>query len=473
MDWIQSLSKAINYIETNLTNDLNIEDISRKVYASSSHFQRIFNLVTGMTVGDYIRNRRLSLAGQELLHTKSKLINIAFKYQYETQESFSKAFTRFHGITPSRLRKQKYGAKIFRPLTINITIQGGFDMSRKIIDNIPLHQLQYPDQGQNYVFNGCMKYLMECMSEDEQYDYWFFSAVSGDCYVQVFGTDKNKWHTCFSQSKFDYDLIQRVFDAIGYDFTYIAADTWQSDKEKTKAKLIEYIDKGIPVIGKGFYCPPEDGHGEWPTDEVSCIIGYENDGECFYRLPEEATDLVPFTLDDPLAYTFVFIGDKKDARPIAEEYKKALLNAPVLMKTQPSHDSDVFFGGDAFKQWANMLESDFYRMAKEDFEAFNSIARWRYYGVYVCMLATNTFSKQYTTDRAIQLNPDLAEIAPLLDKEYQVLKELERKLEEANGGFNIHYNVLQDAKERKEIAGILREYKQIYARICEVIEQRR
>ena len=66
MDWIQSLSKAIHYIENNLTNPLNIEDISRKVYASGSHFQRIFNLVTGMTMGDYIRSRRLSLAGQEL-----------------------------------------------------------------------------------------------------------------------------------------------------------------------------------------------------------------------------------------------------------------------------------------------------------------------------------------------------------------------------------------------------------------------
>ena len=55
---------------------------------------------------------------------------------------------------------------------------------------------------------------------------------------------------------------------------------------------MEYIDKCIPVIGKGFYCPPEDGHEEWPTDEVSCIIGYENDGECFYRLPEEATYLL-------------------------------------------------------------------------------------------------------------------------------------------------------------------------------------
>jgi len=171
VDWIQSLSKAIHYIENNLTNDISVDDVSNNVYASSFNFQRVFNLVTGMTIGDYIRNRRLSLAGQELLHTKNKIIDVAMRYQYDTQESFSKAFTRFHGFTPSSVRKQKSQIKVFHPLIIKVTIQGGFNMSRKIIDNIPLHQLQYPGQGQNYVFNGCMKFLMECMGEDEQYDY--------------------------------------------------------------------------------------------------------------------------------------------------------------------------------------------------------------------------------------------------------------------------------------------------------------
>jgi AraC-like DNA-binding protein len=99
-----------------------------------------------MTIGDYIRNRRLSLAGQELLHGKTKIIDVAMRYQYDTQESFSKAFIRFHGISPSNVRKQGGRLKHFQPLTINLTIQGGFDMSRKLISNIPIHQLQYPDQ---------------------------------------------------------------------------------------------------------------------------------------------------------------------------------------------------------------------------------------------------------------------------------------------------------------------------------------
>jgi len=469
VDWIQSLTKAIHYIENHLAHDISVDDISNKVYASPSHFQRIFNLVTGTTVGEYIRNRRLSLAGQELLHAKSKIIDVAMKYQYDTQEGFSKAFTRFHGIAPSSVRKEKSKIKTFHPLTIHLTIQGGFDMSRKLIDHLPIHQLQYPEQGQNYVFNGCMKFLMECIGEDEQYDYWFFSAVSGDCYVQVYGTNQNKWHTCFSQSKFDYALIKRVFDAIGYDFTYIDAEEWQNDKQKCKAKIMEYMDRGIPVIGKGFFHSPAGDGEQWPTDEVSCIIGYENNGECFYRLPEEATDLLPFSLDDGLPYTFVFIGDKIATPPIAQAYKQALLSAPKLMQTPPCQSGDVFFGNDAFEQWANMLESDFYRMSKETFEAYNSIAHWRYYCIYICMIATNIFSKRHTTDRAIQMNPELARIAPLLDKEYKTLDALESQLKEADGDFNVSYEVLQDPSKCKEIVRIIRLFPEVHTRICNII----
>jgi len=136
MNWIECLSTAIGYIETHLTDDINIDEISSQSYASSSHFQLIFHLVTGMTVGEYIRNRRLSLAGQDLLQPNSKIIDVAIRYQYDTQESFSKAFARFHGISPSKVQQGKL--KLFNPLSINITIQGGFDMSFKIVNEFHL-----------------------------------------------------------------------------------------------------------------------------------------------------------------------------------------------------------------------------------------------------------------------------------------------------------------------------------------------
>jgi AraC-like DNA-binding protein len=133
MNWIQSLTKAIQYIENNLTNEITVNDVANHVYASNAHYQRVFSLAAGITIGDYIRNRRLSLAGQDLLLPKNKIIDTAMKYQYDSQESFTKAFTRFHGITPHSARKQSHRLKYFRPLTISIFIQGGFDMSSEIL----------------------------------------------------------------------------------------------------------------------------------------------------------------------------------------------------------------------------------------------------------------------------------------------------------------------------------------------------
>ncbi len=132
MNWIQCLSKALHYIEKHVTDDINIDELASQSYTSSSHFQLIFHLVMGMTIGEYIRNRRMSLAAQDLLQPNSRIIDVAMRYQYDTQESFSKAFTRFHGVPPSKVQRGK--VKLFHPLSINVTIQGGFDMSRKLID---------------------------------------------------------------------------------------------------------------------------------------------------------------------------------------------------------------------------------------------------------------------------------------------------------------------------------------------------
>lgn len=85
----------------------------------------------GYSISEYIRNRKLSLAGQEVLNTQNKIIDIALKYGYDSPDSFTKAFTRFHGSTPTQVRK---GSKIsyFAPLKINLTMKGGYVMEYKI-----------------------------------------------------------------------------------------------------------------------------------------------------------------------------------------------------------------------------------------------------------------------------------------------------------------------------------------------------
>ncbi|GMQ58769.1 AraC family transcriptional regulator [Vallitalea sediminicola] len=133
MEWIQSLNSAIDYIEENIFSDVSCKDISEHIYSSSFHFQRVFSLLTGMTVGEYIRNRRLSLAGQELTMSSSKVIDIALKYGYNTPESFTKAFSRFHGITPNQAKKAGFNLKSFNRLIIKIQLEGGNIMDYKIV----------------------------------------------------------------------------------------------------------------------------------------------------------------------------------------------------------------------------------------------------------------------------------------------------------------------------------------------------
>src|SRR5690554_593038 len=98
---IEGIQNAIEYIEENLIGELKIEEIAEKAYVSAFHFQRIFSILCGFTVGEYIRNRRLSMAAQELSKADARIVDVAIKYGYDSPDSFTRAFTKFHGIPPS------------------------------------------------------------------------------------------------------------------------------------------------------------------------------------------------------------------------------------------------------------------------------------------------------------------------------------------------------------------------------------
>ncbi len=93
MDWIQGIQRAIDFVEANIGEEMDLEKVAKQAYSSSFHFQRVFGILCGFSLGDYIRMRRLSLAGEELSRGNAKIIDIALKYGYDTPESFSRAFT--------------------------------------------------------------------------------------------------------------------------------------------------------------------------------------------------------------------------------------------------------------------------------------------------------------------------------------------------------------------------------------------
>lgn len=131
MDWIQGIQRAIDYVEEHITEEIDIEDVAAAAYSSPFHFQRVFGILCGLSLGDYIRMRRLSLAGEELSKGNAKIIDIALKYGYDTPESFSRAFTRFHGIAPSEA-KHSGNVKIFTPLSVKLILSGGNKMDYRI-----------------------------------------------------------------------------------------------------------------------------------------------------------------------------------------------------------------------------------------------------------------------------------------------------------------------------------------------------
>ena len=131
MDWIQGIQRAIDYLEENITEEIDFEEAAKQAYSSSFHFQRVFSILCGFSLGDYIRMRRLSLAGEELSKGNAKIIDIAMKYGYDTPESFSRAFTRFHGVSPSEA-KRRAPVKIFTPLSVKLIVTGGSKMDYRI-----------------------------------------------------------------------------------------------------------------------------------------------------------------------------------------------------------------------------------------------------------------------------------------------------------------------------------------------------
>lgn len=128
MEWTESLRTAIDYMENHILDNISADDVADSVHISSFYLQKGFKIMTGYTISEYIRCRRLYLAALDVISCRDKVIDLAYKYGYETPESFTKAFSRFHGVSPIQMKGNSSKIKTFLPLKISIVIQGGNDM---------------------------------------------------------------------------------------------------------------------------------------------------------------------------------------------------------------------------------------------------------------------------------------------------------------------------------------------------------
>ena len=131
MDILTGLTRAMDYIEANICNDLDIEAIARVTPYSAYHLQKIFGYLADMSLAEYIRRRKMTLAAQELQN--SKITDLAYKYGYDSLDSFSRAFARLHGVTPSAAKAGGVPLKVFPRLYFQISIKGDVEMDCKIV----------------------------------------------------------------------------------------------------------------------------------------------------------------------------------------------------------------------------------------------------------------------------------------------------------------------------------------------------
>jgi AraC family transcriptional regulator len=134
MNWLEGFNQVVEYIEEHLENEINYDEIADIFGYSVYHVQRLFAMVAGVPLSEYIRNRRLAKAAMELQGSECKVIDIALKYGYSSPNSFNRAFKAFHGVAPSDVKKECVKIKAYPPFCFELTVKGGQEMEYHIVN---------------------------------------------------------------------------------------------------------------------------------------------------------------------------------------------------------------------------------------------------------------------------------------------------------------------------------------------------
>ena len=134
MNYISDIQKAIDYIEENLEEKINYESVAKQIGMSSYYFHRMFSAIVGVSPAEYIRNRRLTCAAEDLTRNNGNILDVALKYRFESNESFTRAFTKFHQILPKIAKQKGNELKAFSRVKLEFKIDGGNILNYRIED---------------------------------------------------------------------------------------------------------------------------------------------------------------------------------------------------------------------------------------------------------------------------------------------------------------------------------------------------
>ena len=217
MDWSNGMRCAIEYMEEHMSEEISYEDVAKQACVSVFHFQRVFGILCGITVGEYIRNRRLTMAGEELAATNCRVIDVAMKYGYDSPDSFTKAFIRFHGIRPSSAKEHGAVLRAYAPLHIKYSLEGGGIMDYRIEEkealkligmkrtfqfddayqNIPMFWEEFFKKGYGKEICGCFGVCIEESAKEKTFTYMIADLYDGEKEVRdeftLYEIPKGEW----------------------------------------------------------------------------------------------------------------------------------------------------------------------------------------------------------------------------------------------------------------------------------------
>ncbi len=276
MDWLERMNRAIDYIEMNLAGEIQLSEVAQRACCSSHQFQRMFAFITNVTLAEYIRRRRLTLAALELQKSEAaRVIDIAIKYGYESPVSFTRAFQTLHGITPAMARQEGISLKAYPRLSFLITIKGVEAMNYRIetkesFEVFGMERVFHSDESGDAP-NTPAQFWQQCHANGEVER---LAANAGDLPLFV-NQDLYKVHAVCSYKSTGNDTFPYMLCAFssetsetnGYSIVTIPAHTWAIFP--SEPFTWDTFDETIESLYRRFYT-------EWlPTSGYEQVEGME------------------------------------------------------------------------------------------------------------------------------------------------------------------------------------------------------
>lgn len=264
MDWMENMQRAIDYIETHLDAEVDYEEIAAQAYCSRYHFHRVFGAICGCTVGEYVRKRRLTLAAQELAQKKAKVLDVALKYGYDSPDSFSKAFFRFHGILPSQA-KRSASLRSFPMITLQNLLNdiGRCEMNYKIEEKegkilvgykkrffgVPYGEEREKQEEEFFCTTRGKQWLLRGASDNPELDYCLITNVDEEGYDFYIASEVDEWgrQALFDPTIMGIDGVENM----GFEIIELKPQKYAVfQTEKQRRPVREYMDLRRQIVGE-------------------------------------------------------------------------------------------------------------------------------------------------------------------------------------------------------------------------------